>query len=405
MLANGRDCGRLSSAMPSSFRIALLMDVSYSYWREVLGGVYAYAKVAGDWRFQFRDRQKGVFSTEDFGGGGEIDGIVGAYLDPVQTARLQKQGLPVVSVSNRFAAARGCRVISDDRAIGTLAAEHFLERGFRSFGFVGFGDHPYSDERAAGYFARIEQAALSAARSGQAQGFAVATLPIGQPGTVAQDLEHWLAERPKPLAVFGASDLRARSVIEAAVEAGISVPYEVAVLGVDNDFLQNVMSPVPLSSIELDGFEVGFRAAEMLGSLLRRQVPARESERRVAPRRIIVRQSSDVLAVADTQLVRTLEWMQTHFMKPVDVAGAVRASGLSRRVLERRFRAHLGRTPAGHLLELRLARARELLVTTDWAIQRIADECGFTESRTFIARFRTRLNITPAAYRRSLRQV
>lgn len=378
--------------MPPPCTVALALDIHASYWRDVLAGVHRHIRLGAPWRLRWTDREQGVFaSPRDIPLAG-VDGVICGRISPEHLRRFHAAGVQVVSTSNYDKFCEAPRVVSDDLQVGELAADALLNRGFRSFGYVGYAGHHYADLRGSGFAARLRRSSVP---------HELALMEIGEPGTVSRDLAHWLTTLRKPCGVFAANDLRARAVLDACRRLSLAVPFEIAVVGVDDDFLQNIMSPLPLSSVQLDGCEVGLRAARLLDRLLGGNLPVPPVET-VPARQVVIRESADILAVTDTSLVKALNWMRSHFASPVGIEEVVRASGLSRRVLERRFQRHFGRTPSEHLHELRLERARELLAVTDRPVGDISAAVGFEDPRSLIARFKKRFGQTPAAYRRGL---
>lgn len=377
--------------MPPKFTIALSLDIHASYWRDVLAGVHRHIRLGAPWNLRWTDREQGVYSSPGAIPADGLDGVICGRISPKDLKRFHDAGVRVVSTSNYDKRCGAPRVVSDDIRAGELAADALLNRGFRSFGYVGYKGHHYADLRGSGFAARLRASGVP---------HELELMDIGEPGTVSRDLAAWLPRLRKPCGVFVANDLRARAVLDACRKCSLAVPFEIAAIGVDNDFLQNMMSPLPLSSVQLDGEEVGFQAARLLGRLLDGASPEREVDY-VPPKQLLVRESSDILAVTDTSLVKALEWMRGHFTEPGGVEEVVRASGLSRRVLERRFQRHFGRTPSEHLHELRLERARELLAVTDRSVGDISGAVGFDDPRSLISRFKKRFGQTPAAYRRS----
>src|SRR5690606_9830746 len=81
-------------------------------------------------------------------------------------------------------------------------------------------------------------------------------------------LELWLSNLPKPIGVFAAYDQLGRLIIESSNKSGFLVPEEIAVIGVDNDPLICELCSPSLTSIILDSYSTGYRAAELLNALM-----------------------------------------------------------------------------------------------------------------------------------------
>jgi LacI family transcriptional regulator len=195
------------------------------------------------------------------------------------------------------------------------------------------------------------------------------------------------------------SDQRGALFLEACRRAGAAVPDEVAVAGVDNDeALCDVCNP-PLSSVEAGHELVGFEAAAMLDRLMQGR-PAPREPLLIQPRGIAVRSSTEVSAIADRQLAAALRLIREHAATGLKVDQIAREVGLSRSVLQRRFRATLRRSVHGEILNARIRRARELLIGSDLSLAEVAERAGFRHQEYLGAVLKTRLGKTPLEVRR-----
>jgi LacI family transcriptional regulator len=182
-------------------------------------------------------------------------------------------GCPVIDVlgSHRFANIPAFD--TNAREVARLAAEFFLQAGFRHFAFCGYRNIPFSDRRAAA----LEECLA-------AHGCKLRICPdVLRPNDARGDIQSmelhglerenavaaWLRKQPHPLALFACNDVCGQQVLNACREHGLRVPDEVAVMGVDNDdVLCNLCEP-PLSSVEPDTERLGAEAAALLDSMMR----------------------------------------------------------------------------------------------------------------------------------------
>jgi LacI family transcriptional regulator len=290
----------------------------------------------------------------------------------------------------------------DDAAIAIAAFDHFVERGFRNFAFVGAPAHFSEVNR--DWSERRRDAFCQAVR---AHGGEAKVLQITQPSLRDMPWEKrqdrvaaWLKSLPKPVGLMVCSDQRGLDVLEACHRARIKVPGEIAVVGVDNDKpLCEVCNP-PLSSVLPDHFRVGYEAAALLARLMNGE-PAPRAPHFILPRTVVTRQSSDVLAVDDPMLSAALRIIDEKGCSGISVDDIARAIGSSRSVLQRRFRVSLGQTVHDHLVATRLKRALELITDTDLPLIDIAERCGFNNQEYMGVVFRKRLGQTPGQYRNS----
>jgi LacI family transcriptional regulator len=288
-------------------------------------------------------------------------------------------------------------VVTDSQAIGRMAAEHLLHCGFRHFAFCGVEERPWSQLRGEFFAARIREAGL------QTLFYEVprARLADSWRGE-RQSMAAWLAALPKPLGLMAANDDRGQQVIEACRIAGLQVPDEVAVIGSDNDEVVCGLSDPPLSSVAINFARAGYEAAAALDALMRgrRKLPPRI----LAPAtHVVARRSTDMLAIEDTAVARALRFIREQGRGNLSVSEVVRAAGVSRRLLEKRFRKLLGRPILKEIRRVRVEHIARLLVETDLPVARIADTLGFADVQHVSRYFRAEQQTSPVAYRRAHR--
>jgi LacI family transcriptional regulator len=114
---------------------------------------------------------------------------------------------------------------------------------------------------------------------------------------------------------------------------------------------------------------------------------------------IVARRSTDVLATSDRQLAAGTRFLREHFFDAITVNDIARAAGMSRRVFEKRFSRQFGHAPKAEVLRLRLNRAQELLLDTDWTLAQIAACSGFKHSEYLHAFFTQKIGMPPGKFR------
>lgn len=140
-------------------------------------------------------------------------------------------------------------------------------------------------------------------------------------------LTRFLRSLPVPTAVFAANDEQGRRVLNASTEAGLRVPEQIAVLGVDDDILLCESTVPALSSIRKGDYRCGQIAAAMLDAVMHgRDIP--EPHVAIAPIGVVMRGSTGYDAMSDATVARALTYIRTHA-----ATGAGRR-GRSRRRLE-----------------------------------------------------------------------
>lgn len=327
------------------------------------------------------------------------DGILTAINTQEEADCARKLALPIVNVSSALPVSPVPSCVIDNRAIGVLAADHLISKGFRSFAYYGLQGVEYSIRRSAGYREKIKAA-----------GFDVEELLVPPSYSLkAQDfakenhiVTQWLGERTKPLAIFAVSDYRARQALDACRRAGLRVPEEVAIVGMGNEELVCDHVSPSMTSVARNNHLQGFRSAEMLDRLMQ-GLTIDDDIHPIAPLEVVERDSTRTFAVADPRLREALEHLHEHLHEPLfSIDDVTRQAGVSRRWLEYAFREALGETPYQYLRRQRLARARRLLVEEPRTkIYAIAQNSGFSSAKQLAMTFQQDLGMSPREYRRT----
>jgi LacI family transcriptional regulator len=314
----------------------------------------------------------------------DVDGLIAQVFDRPLARLVAAMHRPVVNVSSSLDPPPPASVMSDNLAIGRLGAEHLARAGSFSFAFYMPGSRSqYARLRHEGFSARLAELGHRATR-------------LTDEGP---ELAKKLASLPRPLAVMAANDRAALPVVQACRAAGLRVPDDVAVLGVDNDDLIQSLCDPPLSSVNMATERIGFEAAAMLERLMQGEATPK-MPRLVPPIEVIVRPSTDVLAISDGDVSQALRLIRQSAGRRLSIADLARELAISRRQLERRFRKAMGRSLHDEIRRCRVERARELLGRTELTIRQVADACGFSASSYLTVVFQRELGVTPGAYRR-----
>jgi LacI family transcriptional regulator len=279
------------------------------------------------------------------------DGVICRHTTEQFAQSCLARGIPLVDLEDRPTLAGVPSVRPDNHAVGHMGAEHLLERGFRSFGFCGLAES-WSRERFDGFREALRLVGLgSELFESEYHGF--------DPNW--DDREHaklvgWLRDLPRPLAVMACNDLRALQVSRACRDLGVLVPHEVAILGVNNDFLRSAFGSPPISSVATDLNLAGFRAAEMLDRLMRAGQATSDEQIRIDPLKVVVRGSTDVLAVEDKIVRSALHFIRAFACKGITAQDVSQHVGVSRYALERKFNQFVSRSPHAEIRAVQIAR-------------------------------------------------
>ena len=308
-------------------------------------------------------------------------------------------GLPAVEISMVRNEIQLPRVEGDSDMIGRLAAEHFLERGYRNYAWAPLMDDVVNAERYRGFANHLAK-----------EGYTCNLLPPANTRHGDPAKNDWVARRkllkrelqllPKPLAVFSYNDCVAADIIDACQDAGLLVPEAVAVMGVDNDPILCECVRVPLSSVCHDLEGMAYQAAALLDRLMAGKKPPKEMIR-VPPTGVVTRRSTDIVAVNNLQLARALRYISDHCSNPLmGVSDVVAATDLSRRELEKAFRQELKRTPNEEIVRVRIDAVKKQLETTTLKAVEISANTGFSRPNHFFRTFRKLVGTSPKIYRR-----
>lgn len=379
---------------------SVLLALSW-YDLRVHRGVSRYAAANG-WRLDTR-----MANSREVVWGWRGDGVLCklgcATVDKEVAALVNSLSLPTVDLSV-FGPEYGYPALEFDPAeIGELALNHLVERGIRNFGF--FPDLPNKPVE----MRRDAFGAAAAARGAKLHPIAPVP-PSEQPGgwvNVEEELGRRIAALPKPVGILCFNDSWGAQLIHALERVGLRCPEDVAVLGVDNDALACEALPVGLSSVALDLEAWGERAAARLDAAMDAkdagQAPPSADLERFPAATVVVRRSTDVVAVEHPDVAIAVEYIAEHLAAPVTVEAVVANGRLSRSGLKQAFSRHLGRSIQGEIERERADRIRRFLLTSDLAIDSIATRVGLASARSLHRLFARNAECTPAEFRRRYR--
>lgn len=321
--------------------------------------------------------------------------IVTEYLAGL-TEALVELGCPVILVPSDQPVGGVFHVDVDDPAIGRLAAEHLIARGYQKFAFVGRGDAHYARQRLEGFRQVVGDVPVYGEEFRDWRQYDEYWRDPDE------DMVDWLVSLERPVGVFSAHDPTGRHVLEAAAQAGLEVPFSIGVVSANDDETVCEMARPALSSIRLPWRRLAAESVRMLETLWAGGTPA--DPVLVQPLEIVARGSSSYEAVGDPVLRKAMGVLAERLVEIHSVEQWAAEIGVSRRVLERRFLAGLGRSPLAMMRHERVERAKKLLTTTDLPVSRIAERCGFQSNERLTVNFRAAVGMPPAAYRRGPRQ-
>jgi LacI family transcriptional regulator len=409
-------------------KVIFLVERSRAYGRLLLRGVAQYSKLHGPWLF-FMEPEfyvKGLAKSYNWMETVGADGVIAPLWDDAIIDMIVDLGLPAVICGIERPSLNACRIVTDDAAVGRMAAEYFLNRGFRRFAFCGFNDAIWSGRRSESFSRTVAQDGFETHVYRQPKAKRHRTAEA-EPSLIAE----WLGSLPKPIALMACNDDRGRDVLMACRIAGLQVPGEVAVLGVDNDDLVCDLSYPRLSSIATSTERAGYEAARVLDRLMKdqdadrrglkvassagghslsevgpaaselaKEVVVTDKDVVASPLYVVTRQSTDVMAIEDSYTAEAVRFIRSHSKDVIQVDDVAQAVGLSRRALEQRFRRALDRSVHDEIQYVRINQMASMLTNTNLPISQITRLLGYPYSNNVSRCFKQLKGLSPSRYRR-----
>jgi len=221
-------------------------------------------------------------------------------------------------------------------------------------------------------------------------------------GSATRKLVDWLEALPKPVGILAVTDARARQVMQACIVAGIPVPDDVAIIGIDNDTLGQHLTRIQLSSVSQGTEEMGHRAAHLLHQALG-GAPLAAAPVVVAPGGVHPRASTARAVRHSRPVMRALYYIRQYACQGIKTEQVAQAVGVSRSSLEMYFRRELKHSVHDEILRHKLQRSFELLSDSGLGICEVAEASGFRSVQYLNAVFKRELGATPAAWRQGHR--
>ncbi len=372
-------------------RVILLIESSRAYGRSLLRGIVKYSKLKGG--LSFYNEPRGQEQSLPRFSSWKVDGAIVRLNESEKAYRFLEKGIPIIVAREEKEISGVPNIVGDNVAVGKMAGDYLLDKGFKHFGYCGFNSS-WSEARLKSFAETIENAGceISAYEPPRSQ------KRCSWPNELLR-ISRWLKDLPKPVAIMACNDDRGRHVIEACKIANAKIPYEVVVLGVDNDELFCELSDPPLSSIARDTEAAGFEAAAVLDKLMSGH---RTKCNRIIihPTHVVARLSSDILAIEDPEVARALAFIQYHSRQHTQVGAVAEAVAMSRRNLHRRFMKTLGRTVHDEIKRARVERVVQMLLETDMTISQIAYALGWSSEKHIAREFKAIKGVTPLAFRK-----
>ena len=345
-------------------------------------------------------REIGIPRVVEWAQNWHADVVIGQFDPDEDVSLFRKNGIVAVAQDYISPFSEIPNLTGDYYLTGSMAARRLSGHGFKNFGFFGYENVCWSDGRLKGF------------RDTLLKEYHVDKLHVFNDLQLSSmwsydtsALQQWLLSLPKPIAVFACDDNQAEILLETCQAAGINVPLEVAVMGVDNDEVTCNLTFPAISSVNMDIEKAGFELAQMVTRMV--QDPTYPGEDIVIrPVAVVGRGSTGIQATNDPVVAAAMRFIYQNRMRKILVEDVVREVPVSRRLLEQRFKAVTGASLYTVISNLRIDYFAQQLVSTSDTVSEIAARMDEPDTKSLSRRFRALKGCTPSEYRKkSLRKL
>ena len=378
-------------------RLLIISDFTEAFPSKLLKGIVNYSRRKEQWGIcrmpPAYKKLIGIPGVVQWAKSWGADAVIGQFEETDDVGLFAVNGIVAIAQDFKQRFKNIPNITADYIGTGRMAARFYLNRGFRNFGFFGFSNVCWSDERCEGFRQEVEAAGY---------GHSFYTYNLQDIDNLwyyeREQLADWLHAIPKPIAIMACDDNQGNNLIEACHTAGVKIPTEVAVIGVDNDELLCSLGSTALSSIAVDIEGGGYRTAELIEKMVA-EPEGSYDDIVLQPVKIVERMSTAGFATGDAQIRRVLLLIHRNVTRRISVTELMNEAALSRRALERRFRAVTGESIYQYITGLKLKYFAEKLVDTTNPVNNIALAMGETDTKTISRRFRQIYGCAPLEWR------
>ena len=380
-------------------RLLFVTDYSEQFAFRLLKGIQQYSQDSGERWVVCRMpssymHRKGLKEVVKWAVQWRADVVIGQFKPNDNVGLFRKKGIVAMAQDYITPFEELPNITANYEKMGRMAADRFMARGFKNFAFFGNNGMCWSDRRQKGFKDRLEEAGFGD------HVFIYDRQRIENLWYYNQSLlSNWLESLPRPVAIMTCDDNQGSILLEACSILGYRVPFDVAVIGVDNDPILCNMSDPALSSIDVDIEKGGYEAAAMADRMVKD--PSFKGEDIVLqPLSVISRMSSNVFATTDTAIHAALQFINGNIEHKIQVSDVLEHVPVSRRLLEQRFHKETGLTIYQYITKLRIERFAQLLLSSKDSISGIAARLDEPDTKSISRRFQAVKGCTPSEYRK-----
>ncbi len=378
-------------------RLLIISDFTEAFPSKLLKGIVQYSRRKEQWSIcrmpPAYKKMIGIPGVVRWAQSWGADAVIGQFEETDDVGLFAVNGIVAVAQDFKQRFANIPNITADYVGTGRMGARFFLNRGFRHFAYFGFRNVCWSDERCDGFWQEVEAA-------GYGNSFYTYNLQdIDNLWFYEQDkLTDWLRAIPKPIAIMACDDNQGNNLVEACHAAGIKIPSEVSILGVDNDELLCSLGSTPLSSIQVNIEEGGYQTAALIEQrVLHPETPLQDVV--LKPVKIIGRMSTAAFATQDDQIQKAIQFIHRNITRKISVEDVTDEVALSRRLLERRFKKVTDQTIYQYITDVKLKQFAQMLLDTDDQLIDIALSLGESDTKSISRRFKQLYGCSPIQWR------
>ena len=378
-------------------KVILLIDCTSEFDRKLLRGMMRYSKENGPWLFYRTPSDNPFNGTQEewianWAKEWKADAIIGRW-DENKLHLLDDLDIPIVLQNTKSRSDIYSNLTGDYIGTGHLAARYFRKKFYTSYAFFGRKDIIWSQERERGFREEVMK---------ENSRYSVFEEEIGAVYN-REELTDWLMSLPKGTGLFCSNDAEALTITETCMIAGIKVPEDIAVLGVDDDDLICEISDPTISSIQLEVERGGYETCRLLHQqiLSKKRKPFNVV---ISPSEVKERNSTLANNISDQHIKKVVRYIEENYKHDISMEDIFQLVPLSRRSVEMRFKRATDMTIYQYLLNKRIEHLAYLLITSDKPYIDLSYEVGFRDVANVSRTFRKYKGCSPLEYRRKHRQ-
>ena len=379
-------------------RLIIMTDFTESFGYDLLRGILEYSRDTSPWAVKrMPPSYKSVHGMQAVIGCArqwEADAIIGRFETGDDILSFRDSGIVAMAQDFKARFKEIPNITSDYIRTGRIAADFFLKKGFRNFGFYGYRNVCWSEERCEGFCGRLREKGVESPIHIHTIGHLEDFWLYGP-----ENLNEWLRNLPKPAAVFACDDTQASNLIETCRMTGIKVPEEIAVLGTDNDETTCGLTAPTLSSINLNVRKGGYEAAALIDRMVKEKIYEAD-DILIEATSVVERMSTAIYPSDNPYIVKILKYISQNITSKITIDDLLRQVPMSRRLLEIRFRQDTGQSIHQYITSMRMNLFAQKLLASDEPIADVASRLGLNDTRNLSRIFRQAKGCSPMEYRK-----